>query len=32
MTSMPAEWNCPEGYLDTDVSKRVIKFLWGGGM
>jgi len=29
MLSMPADWVCPEGYLDTDVSAKVVKFLSG---
>lgn len=29
MTSLPAEWNCPEGYLEPHVSDTVVKFLLG---
>lgn len=30
MTSLPADWECPEGYLADDVSSKVVKFLLGG--
>ncbi len=30
MISQPKTWVCPEGYLDPDVSNKVIKFLLGG--
>lgn len=32
MTSLPAKWECPAGYLATDVSDKVVKFLLGGKM
>jgi UDP-N-acetylglucosamine 2-epimerase (non-hydrolysing) len=31
MTKQKSKWNCPEGYLEKDVSDRVVKFLFGGG-
>lgn len=30
MMALPAKWQCPEGYLYTDVSDKVIKFVLGG--
>jgi UDP-N-acetylglucosamine 2-epimerase (non-hydrolysing) len=30
MTQLPTDWSCPQGYLDTNVSDKVIKFLLGG--
>jgi UDP-N-acetylglucosamine 2-epimerase (non-hydrolysing) len=30
MMSRPSGWRCPEGYLDTDVSAKVVTFLLGG--
>lgn len=30
MTALPADWDCPQGYLDTDVSAKVVKFVLGG--
>lgn len=30
MTRLPADWSPPRGYLDTDVSSKVVKFLLGG--
>lgn len=30
MTQLPKNWACPAGYLDTDVSNKVVKFLLGG--
>jgi UDP-N-acetylglucosamine 2-epimerase (non-hydrolysing) len=30
MMAMPTDWDCPQGYLDTDVSAKVVKFLLGG--
>ncbi|QGQ96514.1 UDP-N-acetylglucosamine 2-epimerase (non-hydrolyzing) [Paenibacillus psychroresistens] len=30
MVQLPTDWCCPEGYLDTNVSDKVIKFLLGG--
>ncbi|SEG36612.1 non-hydrolyzing UDP-N-acetylglucosamine 2-epimerase [Paenibacillus sp. UNC499MF] len=32
MTRMPRDWECPEGYLDTDVSAKVVKFVLGGNL
>ena len=32
MTRMPREWECPEGYLDTDVSAKVVKYVLGGNL
>lgn len=32
MTSLPRAWECPQGYLDTDVSDKVVKFLIGGNL
>ena len=29
MLALPADWICPEGYLDTDVSAKVAKFISG---
>ncbi len=31
MVSQPKNWVCPEGYLDQNVSHKVLKFLLGGG-
>lgn len=30
MIVLPADWECPQGYLDTDVSAKVVKFVLGG--
>jgi UDP-N-acetylglucosamine 2-epimerase (non-hydrolysing) len=30
MTRMPVGWQCPEGYLDENVSDKVVKFMFGG--
>ncbi|MFD0694198.1 non-hydrolyzing UDP-N-acetylglucosamine 2-epimerase [Paenibacillus sp. GCM10027628] len=30
MVNFPAEWRCPDGYLDTNVSQKVVKYLLGG--
>jgi UDP-N-acetylglucosamine 2-epimerase (non-hydrolysing) len=30
MVQLPTDWVCPQGYLDTDVSMKVIKFMLGG--
>ncbi|SFS51064.1 non-hydrolyzing UDP-N-acetylglucosamine 2-epimerase [Paenibacillus sp. BC26] len=30
MTSLPAAWECPDGYLAKDVSDKVVKFVLGG--
>jgi UDP-N-acetylglucosamine 2-epimerase (non-hydrolysing) len=30
MDQLPKDWVCPQGYLDTDVSMKVIKFMLGG--
>ncbi|MEK8131262.1 UDP-N-acetylglucosamine 2-epimerase (non-hydrolyzing) [Paenibacillus filicis] len=30
MTRMPADWVFPEGYTDSDVSSKVVKFVLGG--
>jgi UDP-N-acetylglucosamine 2-epimerase (non-hydrolysing) len=30
MMNRPSGWRCPEGYLDTDVSAKVVTFLLGG--
>ncbi|MDF2927528.1 MAG: UDP-N-acetylglucosamine 2-epimerase [Paenibacillaceae bacterium] len=30
MLALPAEWKCPQGYLDTDVSAKVVKYVLGG--
>lgn len=30
MMAASAEWDCPQGYLDRDVSSKVVKFLLGG--
>ncbi|MBW5447392.1 UDP-N-acetylglucosamine 2-epimerase (non-hydrolyzing) [Cohnella sp. CFH 77786] len=30
MTSQPARWACPEGYLDDGVAGKVAKFMFGG--
>lgn len=30
MTELPSDWQCPDGYLATDVSVKVVKFLLGG--
>ncbi|GGA05381.1 UDP-N-acetyl glucosamine 2-epimerase [Paenibacillus marchantiophytorum] len=30
MVSFPANWQCPDGYLDTNVSQKVIQYLLGG--
>lgn len=30
MTNLEGNWTCPAGYLDTDVSDKVTKFLLGG--
>lgn len=30
MSQLPRDWSCPEGYLDRDVSGRVLKFVLGG--
>ncbi|UHA74497.1 non-hydrolyzing UDP-N-acetylglucosamine 2-epimerase [Paenibacillus sp. 481] len=30
MTSLPATWECPDGYLDVNVSDIVVKYLLGG--
>ncbi|WP_405082110.1 non-hydrolyzing UDP-N-acetylglucosamine 2-epimerase [Paenibacillus chitinolyticus] len=32
MTRMPRDWECPEGYLDTDVSAKVVKYVLGGNL
>lgn len=32
MTQMATEWECPEGYLDVDVSDKVVKFVLGGSI
>ncbi|OIJ18543.1 UDP-N-acetylglucosamine 2-epimerase [Anaerobacillus alkalidiazotrophicus] len=31
MVSQPKTWVCPDGYLDPNVSHKVVKFLLGGG-
>jgi UDP-N-acetylglucosamine 2-epimerase (non-hydrolysing) len=30
MVQLPTDWICPEGYLDTNVSMKVVKFMLGG--
>lgn len=30
MVQLPQGWNCPQGYLDPDVSSKVVKYLLGG--
>lgn len=30
MTKQPLNWKCPDGYLDKNVSERVVKFILGG--
>jgi UDP-N-acetylglucosamine 2-epimerase (non-hydrolysing) len=30
MVSFPAGWHCPDGYLDTNVSQKVVQYLLGG--
>lgn len=30
MIQLPCDWACPDGYLDRDVSRRVVKFVLGG--
>lgn len=30
MIALPADWKCPEGYLDPDVSTKVVKYILGG--
>jgi UDP-N-acetylglucosamine 2-epimerase (non-hydrolysing) len=30
MLRLPADWACPQGYTDPDVSSRVVKFILGG--
>lgn len=30
MMALPVAWECPQGYLDTDVSSKVVKFVLGG--
>lgn len=30
MMALPASWICPEGYLNTDVSDKVVKYVLGG--
>lgn len=30
MLNSPKDWKCPDGYLDPDVSNKVVKFLLGG--
>ncbi|NQX69357.1 UDP-N-acetylglucosamine 2-epimerase (non-hydrolyzing) [Paenibacillus alba] len=30
MVSFPADWQCPDGYLDTQVSQKVVQYLLGG--
>jgi UDP-N-acetylglucosamine 2-epimerase (non-hydrolysing) len=30
MMALPADWDCPEGYLAKDVSAKVVKFVLGG--
>ncbi|HEY0828106.1 MAG TPA: UDP-N-acetylglucosamine 2-epimerase (non-hydrolyzing) [Bacilli bacterium] len=30
MIELPADWSCPEGYLDKNVSTKVVKFIVGG--
>ncbi|MVO97969.1 non-hydrolyzing UDP-N-acetylglucosamine 2-epimerase [Paenibacillus lutrae] len=32
MKELPRSWHCPEGYLDTDVSAKVVKYLLGGNL
>ncbi|WP_025692546.1 non-hydrolyzing UDP-N-acetylglucosamine 2-epimerase [Paenibacillus zanthoxyli] len=32
MTSMSRKWEVPDGYLDSDVSQKVVKFLLGGNL
>ncbi|AKG35964.1 non-hydrolyzing UDP-N-acetylglucosamine 2-epimerase [Paenibacillus durus] len=32
MTSMSREWEVPDGYLDSDVSHKIVKFLLGGNL
>lgn len=30
MVSFPTGWDCPDGYLDTNVSQKVVQYLLGG--
>jgi UDP-N-acetylglucosamine 2-epimerase (non-hydrolysing) len=30
MSQLSTGWNCPEGYLEPDVSSKIVKFLLGG--
>ncbi|NRF95262.1 UDP-N-acetylglucosamine 2-epimerase (non-hydrolyzing) [Paenibacillus frigoriresistens] len=30
MVNFPAEWRCPDGYLDMNVSQKVVQYLLGG--
>ncbi|MCR8645195.1 UDP-N-acetylglucosamine 2-epimerase (non-hydrolyzing) [Paenibacillus sp. N1-5-1-14] len=32
MIRLPRDWKCPEGYLEVDVSAKVVKFLLGGNI
>jgi UDP-N-acetylglucosamine 2-epimerase (non-hydrolysing) len=30
MVNFPTKWRCPDGYLDTNVSQKVVQYLLGG--